>query len=131
MAREERAGRGGGAGRCAGAVVAMVGLLAGALAVGSASAADVAEPIVPGIRADPRPVPSPRVVPRPQPIPVPKVAPAPRFGPGPAVVRPGVTGPTCRSSCASRCQMISCSGLNVSQCASVRQQCRVSCTSRC
>jgi len=90
----------------------------------------------PGSTLDPgfRAVPPPRVLPAPKVprvTPVPNPALVPRFGPGPGITRPNTYGPNCRSSCGSRCQMISCAGLNVSQCLSVRQQCRTSCSSRC
>ena len=87
------------------------------------------QPIRPAPR--PTPTPTPRVTPRSLVAPVPKVAPGPRFGLTPGLVRPRVYGPNCIGSCGSRCQMVSCSGLNVSQCASVRQQCRISCRTRC
>lgn len=116
----------------AGAVLVMVGLVAAPSAVnlGAWSAAR-AEPIVPGIRPNPRPIPTPRITPRAPPAIIQRQAPGPRFGPNPGIVRPNMAGPNCRSSCGSRCQMVSCSGLNVSQCASARQRCRVSCSTHC
>jgi hypothetical protein len=92
----------------------------------------VRDPIVPGIRPAPRMPAPPRILTQPSPLPAPK-----RIAPGgiglgrPGIVRPVTPGPNCRSSCGSRCQMVSCSGLSVSQCASVRQRCRASCTSGC
>jgi hypothetical protein len=40
-------------------------------------------------------------------------------------------GPNCRYTCATQCENVGCSGLNVSQCLRARQACRVTCTSRC
>jgi hypothetical protein len=37
----------------------------------------------------------------------------------------------CRSRCGSSCQTMSCSGMNTSTCLSIRQQCRMNCSSRC
>ncbi|WP_333793919.1 hypothetical protein [Hyphomicrobium sp.] len=95
--------------------------------------AHAVEPVVPNIRAAPRGVAPPRIPPRPAPGVIPKRIPPGGIGTGPAMVRPspGARGDLCRSSCASRCQMVSCSGLSVSKCASVRQQCRVSCQTSC
>ncbi len=47
---------------------------------------------------------------------------------GPGRVSPGFN---CASLCATTCDRLSCAGLNVSQCTRERQQCRVSCRSRC
>jgi hypothetical protein len=37
----------------------------------------------------------------------------------------------CRSRCGSSCQTMSCSGMNGATCNSIRQQCRMNCSSRC
>lgn len=56
----------------------------------------------------------------------------PRPMPSPSITTPrAVYGPDCRSTCAMQCQRIACGGLNVSQCLSVRQRCRLSCNSSC
>jgi hypothetical protein len=114
-------------------VVALAFLLAMPAVVGAAGI-DRANPGANAIQA-PRVMPAPRLSPAPRVTPTPRLAPnnvpSPRFGPGPGIVRPNTYGPNCRSSCGSRCQMISCSGLNTSQCLSVRQRCRMSCSSRC
>lgn len=81
----------------------------------------------------PRTIPPPRLPPTPRVLPrkVEPTVPNARFGPGPGVMRPNIYSPNCRSNCGSRCQMISCADLNVSQCLSERQRCRISCSSRC
>ena len=55
-----------------------------------------------------------------------------RQGPG-IVTGPGRVTPgyNCQSLCGSSCASASCSGLDVAQCIRVRQDCRVTCTSRC
>lgn len=112
------------------AFLAMVGVLAAAMTL-AAPLANAVEPVVPGIRPAPRGVAPQRLPTRPSPLPAPKrIAPG-GIGIGPTIVRPGTTGPNCRASCGSRCQMVSCDGLNVSQCVSARQRCRMTCTSRC
>ena len=93
--------------------------------------AHAVEPVVPGIRPAPRGVAPQKIPPRPTPGVIPKRIPPGGIGIGPTIVRPGTAGPNCRASCGSRCQMVSCSGLNVSQCASARQRCRAACSSRC
>jgi hypothetical protein len=62
----------------------------------------------------------------------------PRVAPSPGVQRPGgsVSGSigassNCRSRCGSACQTMSCSGMNTATCNSIRQQCRMNCSSRC
>jgi len=87
--------------------------------------------------------PLPRAVAKPLPrAPQVRVAPKQRLSPNaldpyrrlqtnPSFTRPNVYGPNCRSSCGSRCQLVSCSGLDTSQCLSVRQRCRMGCSSRC
>ena len=94
------------------------------------------DPIVPGIRPNPRPAPPTRITPRPQFLPAPRVEPGPRLpsAPGeisPGVARPATTGAGCISRCGSQCQSVSCSGLTASQCTSARQRCRLSCRSQC
>ncbi|WP_291173107.1 hypothetical protein [Hyphomicrobium sp.] len=111
--------------------IAVLGLLAMGTALAAPLAYAVEPPIVPGIRPAPRGVAPQRIPPRPAPGVIPKRIPPGGIGLGPSVVRPGTIGPNCRSSCGSRCQMVTCSGLNVSQCAAARQRCRMSCTTRC
>jgi hypothetical protein len=78
----------------------------------------------------------------PRAVPAPRVQPAPRISTTPRDLRnPGITNrelqrdlsatSNCRSRCGSSCQTMSCSGLNTSQCLSIRQNCRMGCTSRC
>jgi len=62
----------------------------------------------------------------------------PRVAPSPGVQRPATgagsnaaAAANCRSRCGSACQTMSCSGLNTSQCLSIRQNCRMNCSSRC
>jgi hypothetical protein len=63
----------------------------------------------------------------------------PRVAPSPGVQRPATgagssaaaAASNCRSRCGSACQTMSCSGLNTSQCLSIRQNCRMNCSSRC
>jgi hypothetical protein len=43
----------------------------------------------------------------------------------------GAPGGDCRQSCANRCQMLPCNGLNVAQCDRARQSCRRTCETRC
>lgn len=97
----------------------------------AAPVADAADPIVPGIRPAPRALPPLKIPPRPAPGVIPKRIPPGGIGLGPGIVRPTFRGANCRASCGSQCQMVTCSGLNVSQCASIRQQCRMACISRC
>jgi hypothetical protein len=94
-------------------LLAMAGPVAGPIAVASA-----ADSLVGGDRPDIR---------------------TPRIAPSPGVQRPdtgagssaiGATS-NCRSRCGSACQTMSCSGLNTSQCLSIRQNCRMNCSSRC
>ncbi|WP_295558794.1 hypothetical protein [uncultured Hyphomicrobium sp.] len=78
-----------------------------------------------------------------KPVPAPRVQPTPRLAPDLRTPRGSGTGASsdfysrmgsssaCRSRCGSSCQTIACSGLNTSQCLSIRQQCRLSCNSRC
>ena len=73
-----------------------------------------------------RPVPPARVMPKPRLAPNPSTAPGGDTG----VIRRG-TSSNCLARCGSQCQLVSCSGMNVSQCASVRQQCQSNCRSRC
>lgn len=100
-------------------------------------AAGVREPIVPNVRPQPRPVPAPRITPRQQFAPAPRVAPGSgaRSAPGPGInpsqMRPQIQGPECINRCGSQCQAVRCPGLDVSECAKVRQQCRLSCRSGC
>ena len=105
--------------------------LAAALAAPVADAADPSDPIVPGIRPSFRPIPTPRITPRPPPATIVRPSPGAKVGPSPGMIRPTIPGPDCRARCGAQCQMISCAGLNASQCTSVRQQCRVTCASRC
>jgi hypothetical protein len=74
-------------------------------------------------------VPAPRVAPKPAPSL--RASPTPRIAPNSGAYRPGVPDASCSSSCGSRCQLIGCGGLNVSQCMSIRQNCRLACRSRC
>jgi hypothetical protein len=68
----------------------------------------VRDPIVPGIRSQPRAAPMPRIPSRPDPLPAPKrIAPG-GIGLSPGIVRPAMPGANCRSGCGSRCQMVSC-----------------------
>lgn len=110
-----------------GACLALIGV-ALVLAAPVAQAAD--PPGVPAIRPAPRALPPQRMTPRP-PLAAPRIAPNPALGLGRSVNRPTFRGPNCRASCGSRCQMVACGDLNVSQCASVRQRCRMACNSRC
>jgi len=89
----------------------------------------VNRPLPPAIKPLPL-YPPTRVVPKGGPL-VPYTSPTYRRLPGSPYTRPGIAGPNCRSGCGSRCQLVSCSGLNTSQCLSVRQRCRMSCRSRC
>jgi hypothetical protein len=57
--------------------------------------------------------------------------PGPATSSGPGVYLPAYGGPNCRFTCGSQCQSVSCSGLNTSQCLSIRQRCRMGCRSRC
>lgn len=74
-----------------------------------------------------------------RPVPPARVMPKPRLAPNPSSTVPGANtgvlrrgaGSNCQARCGSQCQLVSCSGMNVSQCASVRQQCRSNCRSRC
>ena len=98
------------------------------------AAQGVREPVVPGIRPQPRPVPTPRITPRQPFAPAPRVAPGPRVpggGANPNLVRPQVQGRDCYARCGSQCQAMSCGGLDVSQCNSARQKCRMNCRSSC
>jgi len=110
--------------------LAMLGLLA-IVTVLAVPVAHAVEPVVPGIRPSPRGVAPQRIPPRPNPAVIPKRIPPGGIGLGPTIVRPGTSGPNCRASCGSRCQMVTCSGLSVSQCTAARQRCRMACTTRC
>ena len=98
--------------------------------------AQVREPIVPGVRPNPRPAPPTRITPRAPFLPAPRVEPGPRLPSAPGEVRPGVarpstTGSGCHARCGSQCESVSCAGLTPSQCTGARQQCRLSCRSQC
>ena len=103
--------------------------MAVSLAVPVATAAD---PVIRGVNPKARGVAPPKRI-----QPAPRLAPAPRVKPNRGIdsrsefYRQSTSSSLCRSRCGSSCQTISCSGLNTSQCLSIRQQCRMSCTSRC
>jgi hypothetical protein len=117
-----------------GAVVwlaAIVALVVASLQLGAPPAFAYDPPGVAGVRPAPRAVPAPRITPRPRAEFPSRVSPGPKIGANPALGRPAVRGANCSSSCGSQCQMISCSGLSATQCTRARQQCRVSCRTRC
>lgn len=78
-----------------------------------------------------RAMPAPREVQKPRVSPTPRLAPAPGTAVGSGINRPANQDWNCRASCGSQCQLVSCSGRSVTECTVARQQCRVSCTSRC
>jgi hypothetical protein len=113
--------------------VLAIALLIATAAAWTASSAHAADPYARGVqsRIAPRAVPAPRIQPTPRLSGSPRDLRNPGLGTSRELQRNLSETSTCRSRCGSSCQTIACSGLNTSQCLSIRQNCRMTCSSRC